>query len=221
MSSTQEYYNDQYSLHESGKRACRHSIHDLEKAKKRLSQVLRYFKVSLPPASKALDVGCGLGYYTEALRQCGFCATGIDMSKIAIESCRRKFTGSLFTCAIYPDDISETFDLIWAVDVSLLNTFDISTIKAFISSTLEKLNSNGVLIIGWHTDFSGEQKDNFSNWDFNTFEKFKSLGLNGPIIAEAKYPFFNFLLIHICRLFRKSAPIFLALKHEHMISNDR
>ena len=213
MSDEHEHYNHQYSLHERGEKICQQSIHDLEKARHRLSQVFKFFEVSLPTKSRALDVGCGLGYYTESLYQYGFLVTGVDTSKVAIESSQQRFTGPCFRCASYPVEINDSFDLIWAVDLPMINTLDINGMKDFVASSLQRLNKNGILIIGWHTDFSGEMKGNWAHWDLNYLRNIREMcGLHGPAIVQVRSNILNFISIHICRVVGKSAPIFFALK---------
>jgi 2-polyprenyl-3-methyl-5-hydroxy-6-metoxy-1,4-benzoquinol methylase len=41
-------------------------------------------------AERALDVGCGLGYNAEALSARGFDVTAFDISRAAVETCRRR-----------------------------------------------------------------------------------------------------------------------------------
>ena len=47
--SVRQFYNRQYAMHKSGEIICQQSIHDLSKARRRLSQVLNFFNISLPP----------------------------------------------------------------------------------------------------------------------------------------------------------------------------
>lgn len=213
MSTEKELYDRQYALHNKGEKICKQSIHDSHKARKRLSQALKYFCINLPPGSKILDVGCGLGYWSEALHEYGFHVTGIDISRVSIESSRRRFSGPHFKCASFPEDIIDSFDLIWAVDVSIINDHDPNVIGAFITSSLERLKPKGMLIIGWHTDFSGQTKANWAHWDLKTLRKLRDTwDLDGPAIVQAKINVFGIISAHICRVIGKPAPIFLALK---------
>ena len=45
----------------------------------------------LPPASKVLEIGSGLGYMTYALRKAGFDASGMDISRVAVEGATARF----------------------------------------------------------------------------------------------------------------------------------
>lgn len=209
------YYNRLYGLHESGEMACRNSIHDLEKALSRVSRVIRYFKLHVPPNACALDVGCGLGYYSEALHEHGFQVTGVDISTVAVEHARQRFDGPEFSVAQFPEDIEASFDLIWSVDITPLNSFDISTIGGFFEACRRHLNPGGVVVIGWHTDFSGQMipNENWAGWDIAFMGDFCTRwGLEGPAIVECRNRLLNGLAITLCRAAKKSAPVFFALK---------
>ena len=206
-------YNIEYTLHTRSERTCKQSIHDQDKARMRVGQVFNYFNICLPPKAKVLDIGCGLGYFTEALNYAGLSPVGIDISEVAVQISCGTFPCLNFRCGSYPEDMDDSFDLIWAVDFSTINTFDIRIIKDFVSKSLQKLNPNGMLIIGWHTDFSGKMKENWAHWDIITIQKIKMVtGLSGPAIVQARYNILNPIVIVACRLLKKSAPIFFMLK---------
>ena len=59
---------------------------------------LREVVSGLRPDARILDVGSGLGYATYALSRSGYQATGLDISKNAIERARRRF-GPLYAVA--------------------------------------------------------------------------------------------------------------------------
>ena len=213
MSDESEWYNQKYSLHDSGAQECRQSIHDLDKARDRVQKTIEFFGIDLPQGSTALDVGCGLGYWSEALRQRGFHVTGIDTSSKSIEVSQKSFPEVEFKCASFPEQVSESFDLIWAVDLPVINSHDTNVIDAFISSSARKLNPNGVLVIGWHTNFSGQTIGNYAQWNLSTLHDWSAKwDLEGPAIVQTSNQIFNSVSLHICRLIRKTAPIFLVLK---------
>lgn len=47
--------------------------------------------MQLPPTARILDVGTGLGYVAYAVAQAGYDASGLDLSKEAVERARRRF----------------------------------------------------------------------------------------------------------------------------------
>jgi SAM-dependent methyltransferase len=202
-----------YSLHESGRRYCRNSVSDLKKAQTRCERVLNYFKVALPIHANVLDVGSGLGYYAAALSENGYRVVGIGISEVAVEASRRRFQGPCYTCGSFPEDVLESFDLIWAVDLSLINTFNASVIGEFVKSCLQRLNPNGTTIVGWHTDFSGEMKDGWANWDSVTMSRLcQQTRLYGPAIVQARFNIGSHLSMFLCHAVGKSAPVSMAFR---------
>jgi SAM-dependent methyltransferase len=213
MCSQKQFYDDLHSLHESGRQYCRNSVTDFKKAKTRCARVLKFFKVALPLYANVLDVGSGLGYYAAALSKNGNRVVGIDISEVAVEASRRRFQGPFYTCGSFPEDVFESFDLIWAVDLSLINTFDKSVIGEFVKSCLQRLNPNGTTIISWHTDFSGEIKDGWANWDSVTISRFcQQTRLHGPAIVQARFDIASHFSMLACHALGKSAPVFMAFK---------
>ena len=206
-----EEYDALYDLHRKGEAVCTRSIHDQNKARRRVRQTLRYFKIRFPPKSRALDVGCGLGYFAEALDYAGLSVLGIDFSRIAIDCAREAYPYVKFKCANYPEDINESFDLIWSVGFPTINTFDTRLISDFVTNSLQRLRPNGVLVVGWHTNFSGRMsKENWAHWDLATIRTIrKATGLRGPAIVETRCRLPNLIAIFGCLLLKKSAPIYL------------
>jgi 2-polyprenyl-3-methyl-5-hydroxy-6-metoxy-1,4-benzoquinol methylase len=66
-----------------------------------------------------LDLGCGLGFTSEAFRELGAKVVGVDLSSIGIAQAKARFPGVDFRCLVFPDGLSEehSFDLIWALDL--------------------------------------------------------------------------------------------------------
>ena len=79
---------------------------------RRLDQVLRY-----QSPGRALDIGCGPGFFLEAAQAKGYDAYGIDPSEYIVKVAREKFGGrvklGLVETADYP---VESFDLVVAFD---------------------------------------------------------------------------------------------------------
>lgn len=207
-----EWYNKAYGLHHKGEEICRASIHDEVKARRRVGTVLQYFKLSVPLGGQALDVGCGLGYYTDALNYLGFKAIGIDISEVAIKCAREKFPGIRFEQAIYPEDMDDCYDLIWAVDVTSINALEPETISSFVRESLARLKDGGILILGWHTDFSGRMKRYLAHWDLCILREVRgNTGISFPAIVQTRFEFINRPMIYGCKILGKSAPIFMVL----------
>lgn len=65
-----------------------------------LAQCL-YLRSSNPPdqVSRVVEIGCGFGHLTDSLREEGFSAVGVDVSKTAVAKAREKNPSSVFMAA--------------------------------------------------------------------------------------------------------------------------
>jgi SAM-dependent methyltransferase len=96
-------------------------------------------------AKRVLEVGCGLGYLTYALRRAGYDAVGIDFSSEAIAKAPRSY-GDFYECRSvesYAAASQERFDAIVMVEVieHLERPVDL------IAKALQLLSAQGVLIV--------------------------------------------------------------------------
>jgi SAM-dependent methyltransferase len=96
-------------------------------------------------ARRVLEVGCGLGYLTYALRRAGYDAVGIDFSSEAIAKATRSY-GDFYQCRSvesYATASQERFDAIVMVEVieHLEKPVDL------IAKALQLLNTQGVVIV--------------------------------------------------------------------------
>jgi len=208
-----QLYDFIYSQHRAGKTVCRASCHVLEKARRKVDGVIDAFGIDSIKRARVLDVGCGLGYYAEALRERGARVTAVDTSPIAIEMVRAAFPLVDSRVASFPQEVDETqrFDLIWACDFSLLNTFDVDFIsREFVRHCLSRLTENGALVIGWHSNFSGTMGDeNLAHWPWRMIRNMKDqAGLSGPRVVNVPLPFLSHGIIQAGRILKKSIPIF-------------
>jgi len=186
----------------------------MAKAGRRVRNVLRAFRlIDRIQGAKVLDVGCGLGYYTQALSVLGAAATGIDYSETGVEVARATFPECRFQCASWPDGVErdESFDIIWAVDFSVINTFDIQVIKQrFVEEALERLTPGGCIVVGWSTNLSGLCIGNWSHWSVSMLgELGRACGFSQPQVAEAQYAWSSCVMIQVGRAIRRSLPIFM------------
>ena len=215
---TSEFYDQQYGLHRDGKIVCQNSVHDLDKAQRRVKNMLRAFRISnLREGAEILDVGCGLGYYSSALAAAtGAKVTGIDLSQVGVNLARTAFPNCEFRCAAWPHDIERVprFDLIWAVDFSVINTFDLQVIRQqFVEEAMVRLKPGGSVVVGWSTDFSGQAKGNWSHWSVATLKEFRTtLGFSAPMVAETTQSWVSYPMIQAGRLMGRSLPIFMVRK---------
>jgi SAM-dependent methyltransferase len=205
-----EFYNRQYTE----KRAdCPNALHDLGKANRRVAGVVRGFGITNMQRSKVLDVGSGLGFYTKALSLVGADVTGVDFSETAVDAARATFPDCRFKCAAWPDDIEAVpaYDLIWMVNFSLMNTFDVKFIKeALIDQAMQRLTAGGTLVVGWNSNFSGQVVEGYSHWPFAMLNELKSTcGLSAPLVTEARTVPMSWILARYASVIGRSIPVFM------------
>src|SRR5262245_48007696 len=211
MSSEIRHYDDIYRQHISGD-PCAVSVASLGKARKRVRQVLAAFGIRVH-GMRILDIGSGLGYIAEALRLEGASVVGIDASAIAIQRAAEKFPLVDWRHVLFPAGLSadEHFDLVWILDVSTLNTFNVAEMRLHtLDGALDKLHPKGRLLVGWHSDFSGTVRGNWSHWTFQTIDEMRrALGFSHPRVPQARWVSLSWLTMRICKAIGKSFPIFL------------
>jgi SAM-dependent methyltransferase len=211
--SVKEFYNRQYSLHREKRIDCPNALHDLDKANRRVAGVLRGFGITNVRGGKALDVGSGLGFYTKALALAGADTVGVDFSEVSVEASRASFPDCRFEFGAWPDDIqaAPVYDLIWMVNFSLMNTFDVGFISnVLIEPAMQRLRSGGTLVVGWNSNFSGEVIEGYSHWPLQTIAALRrDCGLSAPLVTEAGNLFASWFLIRAARLIGRSIPIFM------------
>jgi len=74
----------------------------------------------LPPGARVLDVGCGSGWFSAALREGGFSVTGVDVAAEALRRARLRASGVEFVCAREGDALpfdSASFGAAWLGEV--------------------------------------------------------------------------------------------------------
>src|SRR5262249_20868063 len=80
---------------------------------------VQYMLPALAPVAgqRGLDIGCGLGWYVDALRRAGAEVVGIDLSRQQARSARRTGADVLVASAVSLPFQSEVFDFAYAVNV--------------------------------------------------------------------------------------------------------
>jgi len=95
--------------------------------------------------TRVLDVGCGLGYFTFALKQSGYDALGIDVSPTAIATATKGF-GSLYVCGDLAEFASATDE---RFDVVVLNQLieHVPNPVELLKAAVSVLTSDGIAVI--------------------------------------------------------------------------
>ena len=139
--------------------------------------------------------------------------TGLDFSDAAIAAAQATFPECHFRCGAWPEDVGtkSEFDLIWMVNFSLMNTFDVNLIhKRLISEAMLRLKPGGTLVVGWNTDFSGRVVGGYSHWPLRMLRTMENqCKLSAPLVTEARTQTASWLLIRGALTLRRSIPIFM------------
>lgn len=101
-----------------------------------------YLRSSNPPdqVSRVLEIGCGFGHLTDYLREQGFSAVGVDVSKTAVAKARKKNPSSVFMAAsIDSPSLLETLD----PDIIIMSEVTWYVLE-FISGFLDRLRGHAL-----------------------------------------------------------------------------
>lgn len=100
-----------------------------------------------PRGRRVLDVGCGVGFFTDYYLERGAEVTGLDIAPTSIERLRQRHPGSRFVLA----DVSESpvegrFDVVNAFDV-LYHVTDDARWERAVDHLAEAVSADGVLLV--------------------------------------------------------------------------
>jgi SAM-dependent methyltransferase len=107
----------------------------------------------VPPGTRVLDVGCGVGRWSRRLASRGAQVTGIDLSPTMIAEARRRARGQRTRgqCRFLVQDLQalaagEKFDVVLSVTV-LQHILDPAALRAALQRMVDTLADGGVLIL--------------------------------------------------------------------------
>ena len=202
---------------------------------------LRYFKslskiFALPTdhtATKtALDLGCGLGEFSESLAATGFDeVVGIDISSKAIELCKKNPSKSKRTHYIRTDFFQHNFgnrkfDFIFATGFSPFNSSNFRQIDRILKRLKSLVHSNSSIALCVPNNGRSGGKSWYS-WNMNEIEHVRQLALryyeNVDIhfftrVARPRWPvfrfsrFINYLVRLVCRVTNQSVVLCIVLR---------
>lgn len=206
-----DFYNRQYSEHIARGSDCPHAVHELDKARDRVRRVSHVLGAAI--RGDILDVGSGLGCYTKALSEYSVCTVGLDFSEAAIDAARKRFAECRFVCGAWPDGVERAprYDLIWMVNFSLMNTFDVEFIRErLVDEALARLRAGGQLVVGWNTDLSGIARQGYSHWGYDTLANMRRrCQLSEPMVPVPLGRITSGAVLRAGRMFGRSVPIFM------------
>ncbi len=112
------------------------------------------------PMARALDAGCGIGFFTERLRLRGHLVAGIDFSAEALAIARQRL-GTGVPLHVQPIDRpvpGEPYELVMCVDV-LFHIVDTDTWRATVANLASTCQIDGTLVIQEHLAQPGDSAD--------------------------------------------------------------
>ena len=210
-------YDHLYEKYIGRESKCPVSVGTVERARKRVVQVLRAFGL-LPTVAglRVLDLGCGYGFTAEAFRQLGASVVGIDLSPIAIARAKVMWPGIDFQCGAFPAGLTskESFDLIWAVDLPAVGVTEEEFFKQeLLMPSLKELAEDGNLVIGWHTDLSGAHKNGWNHFSMDWIRTFrKTFRVTGTVVPPLRHLWLSMPGLQICRSLGRSAPVYFRIQ---------
>jgi len=101
--------------------------------------------------SNLLELGCGLGYFTEYVENHGVKATGLDFSPIAIERAKKRISKNEHKPTLLVGDVTNLqfddnqYDCI--LDIGCFHSLDENDEKKYIIEAHRVLKPNGILLI--------------------------------------------------------------------------
>ena len=214
----EESYDERYEQYRHGGGDCAYSCDDPRKATQLVTQVARAFGLSRSfEGARLLDVGCGLGYISRAFQLAGATVTAVDFSPPAIAHARGLHPDIDARVLRFPDDLRDesTFDIIYARDFSLLNTNDVDRMeKAFFEPCDRVLRKNGILLVGWRSDFTGNvDSGNWTNWSHDTMAEMRTrFRLTGPRVTQIPTRVLSETVLLACRLVHRKIPFYFMKK---------
>jgi ubiquinone/menaquinone biosynthesis C-methylase UbiE len=150
-------------------------------------------RCKLKPGSKIIDVGCGTGFYVNLFTKLGFNASGIDISKTAIEKAKDKYPGSIFEVvdATKMPYKKNEFDMIFLYGCSLINRIKVEEINDYLDYLYDFLKEDGYLIYIGGSDLT-DSYSKTSEWynhkwsDLRKIKISKKTVLTGPYMTHIR-----------------------------------
>lgn len=131
-------------------------------------------RAGVRPVARVLDVGCATGYYSAMFASLGYDVTGIDISERGIRKAREMYPDIRFevqdaTALPYEEG---TFDLVFALGVSVANTRDMQKLHRWLHHLLHVTTPGGTVAFLGGSDLSGRDSET-STWYNHTWEEIK------------------------------------------------
>ena len=188
----------------------------------------------------ALDIGCGLGEFSESLAATGFDeVVGIDISSKAIELCEKNPSKSKRTHYIHSDFFQHNFgdrkfDFIFATGFSPFNSSNFRQIDRTLQRLKSLVHSNSSIALCVPNNGRSGGKSWYS-WNMNEIEHVRQLALRYyenvdmhffTRVARPRWPvfrfsrFINYLVRLVCRVTNQSVVLCIVLRSGSLEQNE-
>jgi len=128
-------------------------------------------RANLRAGSSLLDVGCGQGFFSNLLSQCGMRVTGIDMSETGIRAARECYGSpdiEFLVADVNTISTGRTFDCVFTRSLSLYNTLNFATRREVTEALMKYVRPSGTFIFAYNTNLSASKAN--SDWRYHTLE---------------------------------------------------
>lgn len=131
-------------------------------------------RAAVRPGARVLDVGCATGYYSAIFSSLGYEVTGIDISETGIQKAREMYPDIRFEVQDATDLPYEagSFDLVFALGVSVASTRDIRKLHRWLDHLLQVTSAGGTVAFLGGSDLSG-RRSSTSTWYNHSWEEIK------------------------------------------------
>jgi SAM-dependent methyltransferase len=123
---------------------------------RRVGMLLELISAHLPLVEPvfALDAGCGKGYFSGQLEECGIRVVGVDASATAIDYCRANNEGVYVCSRLDRFESPDMFDCVYSIDV-FFHILDDAVWAGSVANLASLTRPGGLLLI---TDHNGERR---------------------------------------------------------------
>lgn len=129
-------------------------------------------KAGLKPGSTILDVGCGQGFFSNLLRNCGMRVTGVDISDTGVRAASKNYGSSdiRFVAAdINTMPAGSAFDCVFVRSLSLYNVEDFSGNHDVTDRLMQYVKRGGVFIFAYNTNLKFTNRG--GPWRYHTLRQ--------------------------------------------------
>jgi SAM-dependent methyltransferase len=129
-------------------------------------------KAGLKAGSTVLDVGCGQGFFSSLIRNCGMRVTGVDISDTGIRKARKNYAG--FDIRFLAADVGTlpmeaAFDCVFVRSFSSYNVENFSGNHCVTDRLMQYVKAGGTFIFAYNTNLKAPEC--VGSWRYHTLRQ--------------------------------------------------